>query len=207
MTDLTGLGGLKDSLIYQYAKDAGFSTASSITISGKQYSPAIIAVAIASAESNMNPSAIGGPNSDGSRDYGLWQINDKAHPDILTSAVMSSKSWADPQTNAKMAYQVYHNAGDSFTPWSTYNNGTYLKKLPSVMLGQVQIEGVTLNPVSALKNGLTNPLSGWVSDLTGWLGGEIRVIGFFFAAVILIVFALYLIVKPAFKDMPIPVPA
>lgn len=80
-----------------------------------------IAIAIAMAESGGDP-GVGAAraNSDGSHDWGLWQINDRAHPNL-----MSSYDWSDPDENWSMAYIVYTDAGNSWTPWSTYKNGTY----------------------------------------------------------------------------------
>lgn len=46
--------------------------------------------------------AIGEKNWDGSRDFGCFQINNKAHPDFF-----KVKDWRDPLSNARYAYQVY----------------------------------------------------------------------------------------------------
>jgi hypothetical protein len=78
-----------------------------------------IAVAIAMAESGGNPAATH-RNTNGSTDYGLWQIN-SIHADILRTG-----SWSNPTDNARMARKVYENAGRKFTPWVTYTNGRYL---------------------------------------------------------------------------------
>lgn len=77
------------------------------------------AVAIALAESGGNPSATN-HNTNGSTDYGLWQIN-SVHASILRSG-----SWSNPTDNARMAYQVFTDAGNSFTPWTTYTSGRYV---------------------------------------------------------------------------------
>jgi hypothetical protein len=81
------------------------------------------AAAIALAESGGNAHAYnpeteaGTPQGQGS--FGLWQIYLKAHPEFF--------GWAlyDPQVNANAAFKVYADAGNSFTPWSTYKNGMY----------------------------------------------------------------------------------
>jgi murein DD-endopeptidase MepM/ murein hydrolase activator NlpD len=78
------------------------------------------AVAIAMAESGGNPNAIGDKSIGGSD--GLWQIYTKAHPDLV-----QKYNLFDPLQNAMAAYQVYKNAGNKFTPWTTYNTGAYLK--------------------------------------------------------------------------------
>ena len=76
-----------------------------------------IAVAVAQAESGGNPLATH-VNSDGSTDLGLWQINNRAHPDLIASG-----DWRDPASNARMAYSVWQAAGGSFSPWVTFTTG------------------------------------------------------------------------------------
>lgn len=75
-------------------------------------------VAVALAESGGVATATN-LNTNGSTDYGDWQIN-SVHAGILAAG-----NWADPGDNAAMAWQVYHEAGDSFAPWVTYNSGAY----------------------------------------------------------------------------------
>jgi len=84
-----------------------------------------VAVAIAGAESGWNPTATN-HNSNGTIDYGVWQIN-SIHADILKMG-----AWNDVNTNAQMAMKVYKDAGNKFTPWVTYNNGTYKKFLTNL---------------------------------------------------------------------------
>jgi hypothetical protein len=80
----------------------------------------VLAVAMALAESDGRTDATNA-NANGSTDYGLWQIN-TIHPELLASG-----TWSVPADNARMAYSVFTDAGRSWTPWSTYNNGAYLK--------------------------------------------------------------------------------
>lgn len=84
------------------------------------------AVAVALAESDGNPSATH-QNTDSykSVDHGVWQINDYWHRDLFAK----HKPWSDPDVNAQMAFEVFEEAGHQWTPWSTYNNGSYLKYL------------------------------------------------------------------------------
>lgn len=70
----------------------------------------IVAVAIAMAESSCNPNATNA-NSNGSVDYGLWQIN-TVHG-IPTSCLF------DPLCNAQQAYRI-SSGGTNFYPWCTY---------------------------------------------------------------------------------------
>ena len=101
---------LKSSQIAQLAYKAGFR--------GEALN---IAVAVALAESGGNTNAYnpelaaGTPPGSGSR--GLWQIYGVAHPEF------NNDSAFDPETNARAAYKVFIEAGNRFTPWSTYNAG------------------------------------------------------------------------------------
>ena len=103
--------------IRQYAANAGFS--------GDDLN---IAVAVAMAESHGNVNAynpeaqVCTPTGKGS--YGLWQIYENKHP-CWTPAQLK-----DAQNNANAAFSVYNAAGQTFRPWSTYNNGAYKKYMP-----------------------------------------------------------------------------
>lgn len=82
---------------------------------------ATVALAVALAESGGKPGAVG-HNTNGSSDWGLWQINDKAHPEMFSEG---DTRWADPVSNRDMAFKVWQQAGGKWTPWSTYTNGRY----------------------------------------------------------------------------------
>lgn len=83
-----------------------------------------IAIAIALAESSGQVSAIGGPNSDGTYDRGLWQVND-IHPQYDRQQLISS-----PIYNARAMYDI-SSGGTVWRPWSSYdpppptNNSSY----------------------------------------------------------------------------------
>lgn len=95
------------SQIATYARQAGFPDSAIPT-----------AVAIAMAESSGRADATHG-NQNGSTDYGLMQIN-SVHGNLL-----KNYNWSDPAQNMQMAYQVWKDAGGSFSPWVTYNTGAY----------------------------------------------------------------------------------
>lgn len=103
-----------------------------------------IMVAIALAESSGNTDAIGGPNSNGSHDYGLWQINDKAHP-----LLFNNHNWKDPNDNFFMAQGIYQDAGFRWKPWSTFNNGAYQAHMADAVKawGNPDTSLATSNPV------------------------------------------------------------
>lgn len=115
---LTSIGADTGMRVAAYLHNAGFAGNDLIT-----------AVAIAYAESGLHYDAKGGPNSDGSYDYGLMQINGKAHPDLMTPTVISDGTWKDPLWNARAAFKIYSAAGHKFTPWSTYSSGSYDKHM------------------------------------------------------------------------------
>lgn len=58
---------------------------------------------------------ISAPNSNGTIDRGLWQLNSRYHPFI-----------SDCYKNTDRAYEVY-TAWKGFEAWSTYNSGKYKK--------------------------------------------------------------------------------
>jgi hypothetical protein len=101
----------KDQLV-TLAQNAGFSIEDSNT-----------AAAIALAESAGDPhaydpeTAAGNPQGKGS--FGLWQINLNRHPEFFNINLY------DSQSNANAAFSVFTNAGNSFSPWSTYTSGAY----------------------------------------------------------------------------------
>jgi len=76
-----------------------------------------IMIAIATAESGLNPKAINNKNTNGTTDAGLFQIND-IHG-------YSVEDRLDVDKNISMAKKVYDRQG--LTAWSVYNNGKYLK--------------------------------------------------------------------------------
>lgn len=78
-----------------------------------------VAVAIALAESGGDRLA---HNPSGA--VGLWQI-----------CCTDDERFYDPAANANAAWTKYVAAGYSFRPWSQFNNGAYLAKLPAAYLG------------------------------------------------------------------------
>jgi len=81
-----------------------------------------MAAAIALAESSGTSKEVGGPNTDGSYDVGLWQINNKAHPNYFPNG--SYDDMKDANKNCKAAITLSSD-GSNWGPWSTYHNGSY----------------------------------------------------------------------------------
>lgn len=77
------------------------------------------AMAVARAESGWNPRAVGGPNRNGTYDYGLFQINQIHNP--------TPAEKTDGAANARRAFQIYRSSG--WKAWSAYNNGSYRQHL------------------------------------------------------------------------------
>lgn len=101
---------LSRSQVASYAQQAGFS--------GNALN---IAVAIAEAESSFNTTAKL-VNTDGSIDRGLWQINNRYHPEVPDAQAY------DPLGAARAAYAI-SNRGTNFGAWVTYTTGAYRKYL------------------------------------------------------------------------------
>jgi hypothetical protein len=112
-TTLAGNEVMPDNLIAAVAKQAGFDG-----------NDLVIAVAVAIGESGGRPRAMGPKNSNGSQDFGLWQINYPAHA-ALFDQPGGSTSWIDPRKNAQWARTVWSGRGGSWAPWTVYNSGNY----------------------------------------------------------------------------------
>lgn len=129
-----------------------------------------VAAAIAEAESGGNPGALN-PDDNGGRQssYGLWQISNGTH-------TPPSPKWADPATNAQLAVAKYKGAGNSFSPWGTYDSGAYRAYLSPGTTPDANVPGNT----AALPAELTAatqldcligfagvPGSSWINDIFG----------------------------------------
>lgn len=88
----------------------------------------VIAVAVALAESGGEYARVSAPNTDGTHDYGTWQIN-SVHAHLFTQY---PQWWS--VSNAKMAKAVYDErkarTGKGWDPWTVYKTGAYLLFMP-----------------------------------------------------------------------------
>ena len=82
-----------------------------------------IALAVQRAENPRGACEIYHYNTDGTLDWGYFQIN-TVH---LKRAGVNLRGLLDCKANIDFAYQLYTERG--FQPWSTYNNGAYLQFL------------------------------------------------------------------------------
>jgi hypothetical protein len=167
---------------------------------------AVIAAAIAKAESGLRPRAHNAVPPDNS--YGLWQINMIGNLGPSRRAqfgLTSNEDLFDPRTNARAAYAISR-GGTSWTPWSVYKSGSYKLYVPQARaaLGQVgggggDGAGGALEPDSGVSS-ITNPLDSvseafepinrfvsWIMDPRLWM----RIL-MFIAGVLLIAIAVVL---------------
>jgi hypothetical protein len=126
------------------------------------------ATAVALAESGGDPAATN-RNTNGSYDYGLWQINTVHGP------LLSQGNRFDPVDNAKMAYTVWQRAGNKWTPWVTYKMGTYRVFMPKATLGAAAPTAPSVAAGSA--PAVDDPTSGPVDSVTNAIGGLSSSIG------------------------------
>jgi hypothetical protein len=103
---------LTDGQTAQWAQQAGFVGQDLVT-----------AIAVSIAEDTSRRIDAVHVNGDGSRDYGPWQINDRAHADLFTQY---PQWWT--VYNADMAYSVWQHGG-GWPAWSTYQSGAYQQYL------------------------------------------------------------------------------
>lgn len=91
----------------------------------RKFGPACrVALAIQRAENPQGKCEIYHYNSDGTLDWGYFQIN-TVH---LKRPGLNLRDLLDCKANIDFAYQLYVER-NGFTPWSTYNNGAYRRFL------------------------------------------------------------------------------
>jgi len=80
------------------------------------------AAAIAEAESGGNEAAMNYTDNGGTQtSVGIWQVSTGTH--------QFPASWTTATGNASEAVTKYDDAGDTFTPWGTYDSGVYTQFL------------------------------------------------------------------------------
>lgn len=134
--------------IAQYAYNAGFR--------GKALDQAVqIAIAESAGRVDAYNPELGAGTKKGSGSRGLWQIYGAAHPWANNSGVF------DPQANANAAYRVFVEAGNRFTPWSTYNKGLARVTRSYNVQGVTQGKPITpsASPVAQIARGSSAPIT------------------------------------------------
>lgn len=115
----------------------------------------VIAVAVAKAESGWNPTATN-QNTNGSTDIGLFQVNS------VHAAILATGNPLDPTDNARMAFQVWTDAGQRWGPWVTYWRGTYKQHLEDAQAAVAGVASVAAStagcsPALVSAGGLSDP--------------------------------------------------
>jgi hypothetical protein len=139
---------------------AGFSKTT--IVPGTTDSEAVVAVAVAFAESSADTDSISrttaaitsDPGSVGNRDHGIFQLSGRwQYPKIQANG----GKWRDPEVNVKIAYDIFKGANRTFTPWMVFAKDSkgvapYEQYLPDARLG-VQQPWPYVNPeAEAIKN-------------------------------------------------------
>lgn len=103
------------------------------TLAGGPASEASTAAAIGEAESSLNAKSVQQGQPYATTGWGLWQIT----PGNSVPSVGVNDALLNPLTNAKAAVVKYKAAGNSFSPWTTFTSGAYLKYLPTGSKGTI----------------------------------------------------------------------
>lgn len=109
---------------------------------GWSQTDAVVACAIAIAESSLNCAAISPLASDNSRGYGAWQIEYPTHASLFPGGSPQNPSWIYAENNANMAYSVYTSQG--WHAWTTYQTGAAQANLPQATIGMAQLQNDAL---------------------------------------------------------------
>lgn len=118
-----------------------------------------IFVAIALAESGGDTGATH-KNSNGTTDYGLWQINS------VHASLLSGGDWKNATANFQMANSLYNGRGGKFTDWSTYKNQAY-----AAFMTQATAAWGKPDDSQATHSGLKDATDTVDAGLSGILGG------------------------------------
>ena len=196
------------------AKRTGKHVASVARVAGWSGADLVTAVAIAYAESGWDDTARGGPNSNGTYDYGLWQIND-IHKPTQTEKTNSV-------ANGQRAYRIYKEAGNSFKPWATYNDGKYkrhlglaqeaVKELSGMSLSELDdiaktiagIPGAAVDKVGDAAGAIPNPVAGVsqsIDKINGTIGKVVNNMVLIFIAVVCIVLGVFILSRGSVERM------
>jgi hypothetical protein len=132
-----------------HAASDGAAVAKAALAAGFRGDNLVTAVAIAHAESGWNAN-ITNLNTNGSTDYGLWQINS------VHAALLAHGDWHDPAFNASVAFQIWTDA-HGFSPWVTFWSGSYRQFIGAA---QEAVDGLGLDCNAVADGALSDPGSG-----------------------------------------------
>jgi hypothetical protein len=149
----------------QYAQQAGFRGNAISTI-----------VAIARAESGLNPSAYNCAGNSAGCDRGILQINSYYHSEV------SDQCSYNPLCAFQQAYRISNN-GTNFSPWTTYTSGAYKPYIGSITSGAASPPPPAATPQS--------------SSSPDFITGITEHVFVFLLALVLIVVGFIIIARPA----------
>lgn len=179
---------------------------------GGALAEAPLAASVALAESGGNPRAEN-HNTNGSVDRGLFQIN-SVHGSLSTTNVA-----------ANVAAAVKINKESGWSPWVTYKTGAYKKyyQAASIPLEKGEAtQGIVEHPLKDLQNLVTGKTAeevgkeagnaakkaatGWVGEITGFLGKEVVAGVLLLAGAVLVVYGIMVAVRPRERAFSVPLP-
>jgi hypothetical protein len=82
---------------------------------------------MASENGAENPARVSGLNSDGSRDFGCFQINNFAH-----AGFFASSDWSDPLQSSTYAYQHIFAGRGNWSAWYAVCTPNRVPKYPGI---------------------------------------------------------------------------
>lgn len=168
---------LSDAQLWSVVTGAGFTGQDALT-----------AFCIALAESGGDPSKTNTKNTNGTTDFGLFQINS------VHTALLSGKNWQDPATNAAMAFSLYKGRGNKFTDWVTYNSRSYARFLARAQAASVSGGApVPASTGTGSADTTTDPVATGIANATS--GSTWLRIGMFLAGAILLLVFLASVIK------------
>lgn len=90
----------------------------------------VVAVAVCLGESEGNERAFNGNEASGDLSYGLFQINMRGalgEDRRRRYGLSKNEDLFDPETNVRIACDIFIQAGHSFSPWGAFTSGGYKK--------------------------------------------------------------------------------
>lgn len=162
-------------MAYSFAQlqQAWISAGGPVAISG-------IAAAIAATESSFGTQLYGDSYPGiGSTSFGPWQIHVEDAQGNPVNTLPNGEPYDTTQLATNLAYNasaavaVYNAAGQSFTPWTTYNNGSYAGALNAagVAAPSASSEAPTVTPIPATSPDTATSVTGAASAPAFGTGG------------------------------------
>jgi hypothetical protein len=140
---------------------------------------AVTATAISFAEDPSHDPLATHVNSNGTTDYGLWQIN-SVHSDLL-----KEWDWKNPRDNSKMAFNIWQAAGGKWTPWSTYPAASSLRMNQAHTAVMDAVKRAASTPSQSLWDQISMPLNmnafGSAAETVGSATDFLSQVGTFFS--------------------------